>query len=127
MILLEIICALLVGAVVGSVVMKRRMIDYKGRWKEALALLEEEKKATAQLEEGLLTSEQIEQRKQERYEAENRQVIQRRLHGMFSEDRAELEIQRAKKSLPPLDDLDGMFSEDIAAVMKARMHASTES
>lgn len=47
------------------------------------------------------------------------------LHGMFSKDRRDLEIERARNGLPPLDDLAGMFSSDIREVMKARARHGT--
>ena len=45
------------------------------------------------------------------------------LHSMATWDRAAIEIARAKKGLPPKDDLRGMASWDIKDVMKARADA----
>jgi len=41
------------------------------------------------------------------------------LHSMYSEDRRDLEVERAKNGLPRVDDLEGMFSEDVSAVLRA--------
>jgi hypothetical protein len=43
----------------------------------------------------------------------------------FSEDRAKVEIERAKAGLPPADNLKGMFSEDQARVKRARIKHGT--
>ena len=45
---------------------------------------------------------------------------QKLLNQMSSEHRRELEIGRLHKQLPPLDNLNGMSSEDIKAVLTAR-------
>ncbi len=45
----------------------------------------------------------------------------------FSSDRRKIEIMRAKKGLPPADNLEGMFSSDVRKVHKARItYSDTE-
>lgn len=47
------------------------------------------------------------------------------LHAMASWDRRALEVERASKGLPPLDDLKGMATWDKRAVIAARMKYGT--
>lgn len=49
----------------------------------------------------------------------------RSLHRMASWDRKDIEIERAKAGLPPVDDLFGMTSWDVRDVLKARARYRT--
>lgn len=90
----------------------RRRADeqrYKDRWSAAVRLLKDG---------GQLTDAQLQQI---RPPEEDRLPT-----GVgFSEDRAKVEIERAKAGLPPADNLKGMFSEDRARVERARIKNGT--
>jgi len=90
----------------------RRRADeqhYKDRWSSAVQLLHEK---------GRLTDAQFQQI---RPPEEDRLPT-----GIgFSEDRAKIEIDRAKAGLPPADNLKGLFSEDRARVERARIKHGT--
>jgi hypothetical protein len=88
---------------------------YRERWQSAVKLLQVEGKITDEQYEELLAKPEPKQISSNRSE---RQLI---FDEMYSEDRADLEVARAKQGLPPEDDLQGMWSEDIARVMKARI------
>lgn len=97
---------------------KAKNVDYKARWLAAVALLGET---------GRLTPEEVasitgETSLHVRVEATKTSAATlATLHGMRSWDRAALEVARANKHLPPLDDLQGMKSWDIQSVLEARM------
>jgi hypothetical protein len=82
-------------------------INYKQRWENALELLAGEGRLTEEEVAAITESPEPE-------EAENPYA------DMYSEDRAEVAVARAKNGLPPDDDLADMYSEDRAEVLAAR-------
>jgi hypothetical protein len=94
--------------------------DYKERWLTAISLLGDE---------GQLTGEQLTQLAASSAVAEPVSspvpAAGTGLHDMFSSDRADMEIARARNGKPPLDDLADMFSSDKKAVLKARAKYGT--
>lgn len=95
---------------------------YRQRWLNALEVM----KGEGQITEAQYT-ELIEAAKPPPpAEREYRHPDQARLDDMYSEDRADLEVARAKAGLAPADDLDDMFSEDIKRVLKARVKHGTD-
>lgn len=107
----------LVGCVIGGGITaiyqhlvhgSRRKADeyrYKEAWSAAIDKL---------LEDGKLT------------DAQFKRILPRLREGEgFSQDRAKIEIARAKAGLPPADNLANMFSDDRAAVELARIENGT--
>lgn len=106
----------------------RRHIDYRQRWEDAVALL------AAQ---GTLTDEQVQ--KAGRVPAPEAQMqipvqssakasvqpSQALLHGLASWHRRDIEVTRAEKGLPPVDDLQGMASWHQRDVLEARARYGT--
>jgi len=96
---------------------KKKRLDeqeYKSLWSEAVTLLGTN---------GQLTDEQISKITPKR---NPKPVAERLPRGKgFSIDRREVEIARAQQGLPPADNLEGMFSDDVRAVMLARIKYGT--
>ena len=136
-----VIIGVLLGAAAGAAVLWRLLpgrlrqhVDYKQRWEDAIGLLGAQ---------GQLTEEQVSQITAPRAAPEPAEVrqyqragshsvnlqagrdISRTLRNMASWDRKEVEITRARKGLPPVDDLVGMASWDQKAVLEARAKAGT--
>lgn len=89
--------------------------DYKERWEHAVALLGGE---------GRLTGEQVRRiTGGEQAPTVGSGVSRKQLHAMTSSDRASIEIARARKGLPPFDDLQLMTVRDKGLVWEARAKA----
>jgi hypothetical protein len=113
------ICAAIVTWVVARYIFEqaanKQIDEYKQRWLSAVKLMQQE---------GQLTDKQVAKllpAAPKQTSVKERSDRQKMLDEMFSEDRAELAVERAKKGLPPEDDLKGMYSEDIVEVEKARV------
>jgi hypothetical protein len=138
MIVLITFLVFLTGLVTGAIALWRMLpgrlkhhIDYKQRWEEAITLLGNQ---------GQLTDEQIAKIRGEvqprepqpdppggpiwphhRYAStEPSPAVLKALHNMASWDRKDAEIARARRGLPPLDDLVGMASWDAKDVLEER-------
>jgi hypothetical protein len=113
--------------------LKPASVDYKDRWLQAVSLLGDE---------GRLTADQVREIKGEAppspappviarpaYPVAGQVVVSaatlRMLHGMATWDRAAAEVKRAQRGLPPLDDLRGMATWDIKKVLEARAEYGT--
>jgi hypothetical protein len=128
-----VIASFLAGGITSTVVFwqvlperLKHHIDYKQRWEGAVSLLGAQ---------GQLTDEQVRQIRGYDQQPPPSPVpgtakpgtstgpsaaTLRTLHSMASWDRKDAEILRARKGLPPLDDLIGMASWDIKAVLNER-------
>lgn len=117
----------------------KRHVDYKQRWEDAVALLgtqgrlteEQVKKITAPQPAvktlpppAALTVRIAHQGNPEMRMPPSLETRQA-LRSMASWDRAELEIDRARRGLPPADDLRGMASWDVKDVLQARAENGT--
>jgi hypothetical protein len=92
---------------------KHTSVNYKARWQNAVSLLSQE--------ESLRETPDVKPAKLTPGANFAPGVTQRTLNLMSSYDRAELEIKRAEKKLPPLDDLSDMSFYDKRKVIQARM------
>lgn len=131
----------LLGGITGALVLwqwlpqrLKHHIDYRQRWEDAVTLLGNQ---------GQLTDEQValirggaqpvvrpEPAAPQAEPARNSDPVVSRatlrtLHNMATWDRRETEIARARRGLPPLDDLEGMASWDVREVLKARTKFGT--
>ena len=138
---MELLLAVVLGSILGfflTRVIKSRTsrqpleqnVDYKELWEEVLLLLGRADK---------LTPEQIQEITEARQSIEagrlgdtnhvpagctvTSSATQETLNGMQSYERRNLEVKRAKKGLPPQDDLNGMLSWHISDVLDARLEA----
>lgn len=121
------------GTVVGLVLAKDKIDDYRKRWETATNLLK-------QIEDGqdpvkVLAAAKAKSAEVQRVTTKTKTQVskppnwpsQRELNSMWSEDRKKLEIERAEAGLPPADNLNGMWSEDKKKVLRARMKHGTAS
>lgn len=122
MLILAILIAMFSGVAGGALIMwgllprrYKQHIDYKQRWQDAIRLLAEQ---------GQLSEDQVRRISGNASPVAPPGEVQpaslRTLHSLATWDRKELEISRAREGLPPVDDLKGMASWDITAVLKAR-------
>jgi hypothetical protein len=127
------IVVFLLGVLAGMVLLWKAMphrlkrhIDYKQRWEDAVHLLGTE---------GNLTAEQVRQitvpSPPQAACATSPQAAlpslatKAALRSMASWDRKDIEITRAQRGLPPVDDLTGMATWDKKDVLEARARAGT--
>jgi hypothetical protein len=125
------IIAFLLGAIAGAVILWRALparlrqhVDYRQRWEDAIGLLGNQGQLTQEQVNGLLAGTTRQAASEPVLApAPVQAATLRTLHAMASWDRKDLEVVRARKGLPPVDDLSGMTSWDQAAVLKARAKA----
>jgi hypothetical protein len=101
---------------------KVKNVDYKERWLAAVALLGEIGRLTPEEVTRISGDKPVPETLTERVESAKPTIeTKTALRSMKSWDRCALEITRAEKGLPPLDDLVGMKSWDKEAVIEARI------
>lgn len=120
----ESICVI-IGIGIGWVAKTRKTVDYKRRWKEALALLQQQKIYTYQQSAFLETPDTIvvPSKTEEGYTEEEIEVIRKRLRNLpFDSDRESMEYERLKGGLSPVDDLTQLnFATTYRDMVKTRM------
>lgn len=113
------------GMGIGWVAKTRQSIDYKRRWQEALALLQQEKQATGQLASldtpgnvATLTS-----KTEKGYTTAELEALRKKLRSLpFDSDRESMEFERLRNGLPPVDDLKSLnFASTYKNMVKTRI------
>lgn len=132
MIIVVFVIAFLLGAAAGAVLLWRLLparfrqhVDYKERWEAAIGLLGTQGQLTAGQFSMLMGGIPVKPASSPESPLVAAAATLRAIHEMASWDRRDLEISRAKRGLPPVDDLADMASWDQKAVLAARAKAGT--
>lgn len=136
MIILALPLTFLLGALAGAAVLYRvlparlkRNVDYRERWQAAVGLLGTQGQLSAEQVKTITAPAPVRPAVRRQVQSGGDGSIQIQaggdvtlsaLYHMASWDRADVEIERARQGLPPVDDLYGMATWDAAAVIKAR-------
>jgi len=136
MTVIVVVIAFLVGAAAGAAILwhllparLRQHVDYKQRWEDAIGLLGSQGQLTREQVDSLTVQAPIHPPAAEPAfpvtPVQPSTATLRALRSMASWDRKDVEIARASRGLPPVDDLVGMATWDKKAVLKARAEAGT--